>query len=564
MLISLHIENIAVIKTADIDFTAGFTVLTGETGAGKSIIIDSIALILGAKQSKELIRSGEETAMVSALFGDMNIRALNELSALGLAPDEDGMILLSRTISTSGKSTARMNGRAIPMSLLKDVAKHLIAIHGQHDNMTLLDPEKHINYLDSFASLGTLPEEYSECYNRYRELERKIAEMTSNEREKARRLEFLKFQIDEIAAAKLKPGEEEALEKKRAKLQNSENINRLSHQVYASLYQNEKGTSALDRLRRSVKALDTLSAVIPEAGELSGRLEQAGYEIEDIALTAEAFADDSDGDPTAGLDRIESRLDEISKLERKYGDTIPDILAFLEKSKKELESIELSEERLNECVAEKKKLLPVLEKKAAEMTRLRTDAAAGLEERIISELAYLDMKGVTFSVEILPVQGGFTPRGADRVEFLISTNKGEPLKPLAKIASGGELSRIMLAIKSVLAEKDFPDTMIFDEVDTGVSGKTSQKIGIKLRALAMSIPDDRMAQVICITHSAQIAALADNHYLISKKETDGRVRTSVTPLDKEGRVNEIARIMGGINITDRLRETAREMIDEKI
>ena len=198
------------------------------------------------------------------------------------------------------------------------------------------------------------------------------------------------------------------------------------------------------------------------------------------------------------------------------------------------------------------------------MTRLRTDAAAGLEERIISELAYLDMKGVTFSVEILPVQGGFTPRGADRVEFLISTNKGEPLKPLAKIASGGELSRIMLAIKSVLAEKDFPDTMIFDEVDTGVSGKTSQKIGIKLRALAMSIPDDRMAQVICITHSAQIAALADNHYLISKKETDGRVRTSVTPLDKEGRVDEIARIMGGINITDRLRETAREMIDEKI
>ena len=424
MLISLHIENIAVIKTADIDFTAGFTVLTGETGAGKSIIIDSIALILGAKQSKELIRSGEETAMVSALFGDMNIRALNELSALGLAPDEDGMILLSRTISTSGKSTARMNGRAIPMSLLKDVAKHLIAIHGQHDNMTLLDPEKHINYLDSFASLGTLPEEYSECYNRYRELERKIAEMTSNEREKARRLEFLKFQIDEIAAAKLKPGEEEALEKKRAKLQNSENINRLSHQVYASLYQNEKGTSALDRLRRSVKALDTLSAVIPEAGELSGRLEQAGYEIEDIALTAEAFADDSDGDPTAGLDRIESRLDEISKLERKYGDTIPDILAFLEKSKKELESIELSEERLNECVAEKKKLLPVLEKKAAEMTRLRTDAAAGLEERIISELAYLDMKGVTFSVEILPVQGGFTPRGADRVEFSYLDEQG--------------------------------------------------------------------------------------------------------------------------------------------
>ena len=560
MLSSLHIENIAVIKRADIDFSAGFTVLTGETGAGKSIIIDSIGLILGAKPSRELIRSGETLAMVSALFTDIGENALTELASLGIVPDEDGMLLLARTVTASGKSSARVNGRAVPVSLMREAAKYLVAIHGQHDNMTLLVPDKHIELLDEFAGLGTLPDEYAECYSRYRELERMIAELTAGEREKARRLEFLRCQIDEISAAKLKAGEEEALEKKRAKLQNSENINRLSRSVLSALYQNEKGTAALDKIRRASKALDTLSAVIPEAEELSKRLEQTGYEIEDIALTAESFADESNGDPTVQLDRVETRLDEISKLERKYGDTVPEILAFLEKAKNELETIELSEERLNDCIAEKKKLYSQLSAKASELTRLRTEAATGLEQRVIGELGYLDMKGVSFSVGVFPRADGFCARGTDRVEFLISTNKGEPLKPLAKVASGGELSRIMLAIKSVLAEKDSPDTMIFDEVDTGVSGKTSQKIGIKLKALARG--GGRLSEVLCITHSAQIAALADNHLLITKGEKDGRTQTEVTPLDMDGRVHEVARIIGGINITERLIATAREMIEE--
>lgn len=559
MLQNLHIENIAVIKSANIDFTDGFSVLTGETGAGKSIIIDSINLILGAKPQRDLIRSGEEVARVSALFSELSPSALEALGELGLAPDEDGIIMLSRSVNIAGKSTARVNGRALPISLMREAAKLLVAIHGQHDNMTLLDPERHICYLDEFASLESELDDYRRDFDRYTELNRRIGELSRGEREKTQRLEFLKFQIDEIESAKLKPDEEELLLKKRAKLQNSERINQLAHSVYASLYQNEKGTAALDKLRRSVRALDALSAVIPEAAELSNRLEGLCYEVEDIALTAEAFADESEGDVTAQLDRIEGRLDELSKLERKYGDTPVEILAYLKKIRDEVDGIELAGERLDEATRERDELLPLLAAKAFELSEKRREAAARLEERITEELKYLDMNGVVFEVAVETQdvdKPEFTARGVDRVEFMIATNKGEPTKPLARIASGGELSRIMLALKSVLSDRDSLGTLIFDEVDTGVSGKTSQKIGIKLRELAKK----RSSQVFCVTHSAQIASLADNHYLIAKHEDGGRVSTDVTPLDEEGRVNEVARIMGGINITENLQNTAREMI----
>lgn len=562
MLTSLHIENIAVIKSADIDFSDGFTVLTGETGAGKSIIIDSIGLILGAKQSRELIRSGEENAEVSAIF-ELDEPSAARLSELGLSPDEDGILMITRTINSSGRSSIRVNGRTIPLSLLRSASACLIGIHGQHDNIALLDPERHIYILDEYAGLKNELSAYEKSYDRFCELTRRIAELSKNEREKAQRIEFLKFQIDEITAAKLRPDEEELLTKKRAKLQNSEKISKLSLLCYNALYQNDKGTAALDKIRRSMKALDALSTVIPEAEELSARLEAVTYEIEDVALTAEAFADRSNDDPTKLLDKLESRLDEISRLERKFGDTIPDVLAYLEKAQSELETIETAEERLADCIAEREALLPLLSAQAAELSERRSDAAHSLEKRIIEELAYLDMKGISFSAGVEcraeTAEGSeFSRRGVDDVEFLISTNKGEPLKPLAKIASGGELSRIMLAIKSVLADRDRLGTLIFDEVDTGVSGKTSQKIGIKLRDLAKN----GGTQVFCVTHSAQIAALADNHYLIAKHEVEGRISTEVSPLDTNGRVNELARIMGGINITERMLETAREMLEE--
>ncbi len=471
--------------------------------------------------------------------------------------------MITRTINSSGRSSIRVNGRTIPLSLLRSASACLIGIHGQHDNIALLDPERHIYILDEYAGLKNELSAYEKSYDRFCELTRRIAELSKNEREKAQRIEFLKFQIDEITAAKLRPDEEELLTKKRAKLQNSEKISKLSLLCYNALYQNDKGTAALDKIRRSMKALDALSTVIPEAEELSARLEAVTYEIEDVALTAEAFADRSNDDPTKLLDKLESRLDEISRLERKFGDTIPDVLAYLEKAQSELETIETAEERLADCIAEREALLPLLSAQAAELSERRSDAAHSLEKRIIEELAYLDMKGISFSAGVEcraeTAEGSeFSRRGVDDVEFLISTNKGEPLKPLAKIASGGELSRIMLAIKSVLADRDRLGTLIFDEVDTGVSGKTSQKIGIKLRDLAKN----GGTQVFCVTHSAQIAALADNHYLIAKHEVEGRISTEVSPLDTNGRVNELARIMGGINITERMLETAREMLEE--
>ncbi len=564
MLNSLHIENIAVIKSVDIDFFEGFTVLTGETGAGKSIIIDSINLICGAKPSKELIRSGEDTASVSALFSDIGERCTEALSELGITPDEDGMIYLSRTVSESGKSTAKINGRTVPVSLLRDAAKYLIGIHGQHDNMALLQADNHILYLDEFAKSDEVLAKYRESYGKLCELNKNIADLQRDDREKTQRLEFLKYHIKEIESAKLRDGEEEKLEAKRKKLQNAEKIAQLSGTVYSLLYANEKGNSAADKIKRAYRSVEALCPVIQGGDDMLSRLDFAISELEDIAEAIYSLGEEAGDDPTAELDRVEGRLEEISKLCRKYGDSVGEVLAYLDNAKGELENIEMSEERLAELTDERKKLMPIIAADAAALTKIREAAAKALGERIISELAYLDMGGVDFAVRLSPRMADgeiqYTKMGVEDVEFLISTNKGEPLKPLAKIASGGELSRIMLAIKSVLSEADSPGTLIFDEVDTGVSGKTSQKIGIKLRELAKNAE----CQVLSVTHSAQIGAVAKNHYLISKAENDGRVSTTVRPLEKEERIREIARIMGGINITDNLLETAREMIEEKI
>lgn len=561
MLKSLHIENIAVIKNADIDFSSGFCVLTGETGAGKSIIIDSINLVCGAKQSKELIRNGEDSASVSAVFGELPEHAVCALEELGVSPDGEGLIMFSRTLTSAGKSTSRINGRVIPLSVQREAIKHLIGIHGQHDNMALLLPENHIVYLDEYAETSAELEEYRKSYEKYCELNRAISELTKNDREKAQRVEFLRYQIDEISALKLKPDEEEKLLSRRKKLQNAEKIVQLSDSIYSLLYRNEKSTSAYDKVGRASRALEALAPVLPDADTLITRLDAAASELEDIAMTVDALRESAGDDPTAELDRVETRLDAISRIERKYGDTVPDVLEYFEKAKTELEGIETSEERLEELTHEREELLEVLAVQADALTAKRRAAAKSLKEKIINELSFLDMGGVSFSVGISrrPDAGnapGYGLSGLDDVEFLISTNKGEPEKPLARIASGGELSRIMLAVKSVLSERDAPATLIFDEVDTGVSGKTSEKIGIKLRELARS----GTGQVLCVTHSAQIASRADNHYLISKKEENGRVSTSVVPLDLDGRVSEVARIMGGINITDKLIETAREMI----
>ncbi len=565
MLCSLHIENIAVIRTADIDFSSGFTVLTGETGAGKSIIIDSIGLVMGGKPSRDLIRSGEESASVSAVFGELDDECVKRLAAVGLAPDEDGLLMVQRTITASGKAAARVNGRVIPVSLVREAMKSLIAVHGQHDNMMLLAPENHIRLLDEFAGLSAELAAYETSYDRYCELNRRIAELSRGEREKAQRTEFLRYQIDEIESAKLKPEEEELLMKRRARLQNAEKVNQLVGTVYGALYRNDKGTAAADKLRRAIRALDALASVVPDAEELSVRLDAMTYELEDIALTVQTYLDEPDADPTAALDKLETRLDGIAKLERKYGDTVPDVLAFLARAKEELNGIETSEETLNDCIFERDQLLPIMAAQADELSERRNEAAAALEAKLEAELAYLDMSGVRFRTGMkrrVENDGGaeYARSGADNVEFLIAANKGEEARPLSRIASGGELARIMLAMKSVLADREAPGTMIFDEVDAGVSGKTSEKLGIKLRSLTAG----GSAQVLCVTHSAQIAALADTHLKISKSEKNGRTETSVLPLDHDGRVGELSRIMGGITITDTIRRSAEEMLAHRV
>ncbi len=559
MLTSLHIENIAVIKCADIDFTQGFTVLTGETGAGKSIIIDSINLLLGARGAKELIRTGESSALVSACFTDFSAAVLDELVNLGISPDEDGMLYLQRTLNADGKGQTRLNGRVIPSSLQRDIGRLLMSIHGQHDNQALLVPANHIGILDSFADLENIISDYKISYDSMQAILAEITSLTKNEQEKARLFELLAYQIKDIDAAKLKSGEEELLTAQRKRIQNLEKITKNTNLVYRALYRNEKGASASELIKRAQASLDNLVEEIPEAAAYSSRLEEVICELEDIAESVRACADADVDDPTALLNRIESRLDTISKLQRKYGATVEDILAYREKSMRELQAIEGAEERLDELNKELAKVRAVVMEKASVIHDKRVESAKLLEHRVMEELAFLEMGKVKFEASISSIKEdepeACNKLGVDAVEFLIATNAGDPPKPLAKIASGGELSRIMLALKNVLADKESTGTSIFDEVDVGVSGKTAQKIGILLKNTSAS------TQVICITHSAQIAALADSHLLITKREKEGRVETSVAALGREQRISEIARIMGGATITDNLMKTAGEMLD---
>ena len=564
MLDTLHIENIAVVREADITLGRGFTVLTGETGAGKSIIIDAINLLLGARPQRDLIRSGETTAVASAVFTDIPETLAAQMTDAGLRLDEDGGLFLQRAVQADGKASTRIGGRPVSVSTQKEFIGALIAIHGQHDNQQFLRPEMHIRYLDDFAGIEALLDEYTVLYHEYNEIRAKIRSLQKNEQEKARMAELLKYQIADIDAGKLKPKEEELLLAKRTKIRNAEKIAKQVKTILHALYRSEKGYSAMEQLDRAITALDGMSEIMPEAAAFSEKLSEFRYEIEDIAGTVQAYAEDDEGDPTVLLDKIEGRLETISKLKKKYGATVEEVLAYRAKAFSDLDDITLSDEKiaaLKEQLSQKEKELTL---SAEQLTAARKAAGKTLSVRIMEELRFLDMEKVRFEVGITPLSGEngdgemtrFGTRGCDNVEFLISTNPGEPLKPLDKIASGGELSRIMLAAKCVMAASEQISTMIFDEVDTGVSGKTSQKIGIKLKQLGKT-----GCQVICVTHSAQIAALADAHLYISKHEVDGRVETSVKPLDEDGRIGELSRIIGGIEITDAIRATARELLE---
>ncbi len=554
MLASVHIENIALIKSLDINFNQGFSAFTGETGAGKSIVIDAIGMACGARVSKEIIRTGETEAKVEALFCDLSDRASKKCSELGIAPDEDGCIFVTRILNADAKNTVTANGKRIPLSLLREFAPTIINIHGQHDNADLLSDDKHVVILDSFASNTLEKNSYSDAHNSYCEIKKKISALSVDDKEKKRRIDILKYQIDEIKNAKLKPGEEEKLQAEKKKLLYSEKINKNSALCYNALYDCDNGYSAVENVQKAISCMSALSGIVDGADELAERLENVKYELIDIAETAADFSDNMSENPTAALDRIESRLDKISKLCSRYGADITEVLNFCEQCEKQLADTELSEENIKQLEkqleSEKKRMHECAEK----LSESRRKAGQKLCDHIESELQYLDMKSAKFKVSFENLEE-YTSQGNEKIEFQIKTNSGEGFHSLSKTASGGELSRVMLAIKSALSEKDGADTLIFDEIDTGISGSTSRKIGIKLKKLASK------KQVFCVTHSAQVASLSDTHYKISKTSDSERTITNVSTLNYDEKVNEIARIISGMDISDASIKSAKELID---
>ena len=560
MLLSLHIENIAVIKSVDFEFNKGFMVLTGETGAGKSIVIDSINLLLGAKAERELIRTGEETAVVSGLFGDLSAYTLSRLEELGVTPDEEGCILIQRTVTLDGRSRIYLNGRSITLAVLKSISPYLVTVHGQSDTAALIDSKNHIELIDVYADCGELLERYRASYAILESVRREKEEISERAREGERLRELLEYQIKDIDSVAPYDGEEEEIVDKKVKLKNSEKITKNSEFVYKALKGSEKGGVSY-LLDRSVTALSQISDVVPAFAEYSDRLREILYQVDDIAEEVSAVCDDIDEDPTQTLNSIESRLDKISKLKRKYGLTVADVLAFRERAARELDSIDNADAILKSLAAREKAAYNDALVLADELHAARCAVVPRLERNITQTLEFLDMPKVVFFASISERTSGeekqLNKDGYDSIEFYISANRGADAQPISKIASGGELSRIMLALKSVIADKDGVPTIIYDEIDTGVSGKTARKIGIKMLSLS------KTSQLFCVTHSAQIASLGDVHYLISKSDMNGATETSVKPLDYDGRVRELSRILGGIDVTDSQRAAAEDMLKEK-
>ncbi len=552
MLKELYIQNIAIIKKETVSPGGGFTVLSGETGAGKSIIIDSVGLIIGERASRELVRGGEERATVSALFEEVSPEVSAFAEELGVQAEGD-TFLFQRDITDRGGSTARINGRAVPLSLLRDIAGKLVGIHGQHASESLLNEDTHIVFLDAFADCEAEKERFAAIYEKANETKKYLAEIRRDEQEKERAIELLKYQIRDIDAVNPKENEEEDLKRKRTKLQNAEKIGKYAKLIYRALYQNEKGFSACDLIEKAEEALTGLDGVLAESQAFAEMLTDFRYRIEDIAETVRKECDMGVKNPGELLDKIEERLDHLARLRKKYGGTVEEIQAFRKAALKRLQDLESAGERMEDLENELTEQREEMRRIAAEITRKRKIAAKFLEEKITSELAFLEMEKVRFHIDVTPL-GDFIKNGIDRVTFLVSANPGEPLLPLSKVASGGELSRMMLALRCAFADKEQTATLIFDEIDTGISGRTSHKIGIKLREVAQN-----GTQVICITHSPQIAALADTHLFVSKTETDGRTESSVRELTEEERLQEIARIIGGAAITEQTLAAAREL-----
>ena len=548
MLSLLHIENIAVIQCADISFDKGVNVLTGETGAGKSIVIDAISAIMGERAYRDMIRTGSTKASVRGVF--TQVPELPWFQENGVEYDPETVI--QREVYLDGKNICRVNGSLVSVSILRKLGVQLINIHGQHDSASLFDENNHLILLDDFSGNEPLRREYGEKYETYTQLQRQIASLTMDEGEKLRKMEMLRYQIQEIEKAKLTPGEDETLEQRRKLLQNSEKISDNLHDAVNAVYGGEDTDGAASLLGEAERSLSRLSRFSEDFTELHQRVADLMYQVQDVAEELRIARDDLSYSADE-LEEIESRLDVIHRLRKKYGATCQDILDYKEKASQELDEIVFSDDHLERLKAQCEKAKEAAWEAAKRLRQSREAGAQVLSRQILSELAQLDMPKVQFQCQFS--QTDLTASGADLVAFYMSANAGEALKPLSKVASGGELARIMLAMKNVLAQQDQVATLIFDEVDTGVSGRAAQKVAEKLRSVSQN------KQVLCVTHLPQLAALATTHFLIAKEERDGRTYTSVTSLDKEGRKRELARIIGGANITETTLKSAEEMLN---
>ena len=547
MLSLLHIENIAVIEQSDISFDKGFNVLTGETGAGKSIVIDAISAILGERAYRDMIRTGTTKASVRAVFTD--VPELPWFQENGVEYDPETVI--QREVYLDGKNVCRVNGSLVSVSILRKLGIQLINIHGQHDSASLFDENNHLQFLDDFADNEELRRDYEEKYHAVADLRREIQRMTMDEGEKLRRMETLRFQIQEITKAELEAGEDEVLEERRKLLQNAEKLSNGMDAAVECLYGGDDTDGAASLLMQAERELQRLARYTSAFESLHERVADLMYQVQDVAEEVKDARDDLSYSADE-LEQIESRLDVIHKLRRKYGATCADILEYLEQATQELDEIEFADDHLERLKVKCDQAERIAWDAALALRQNRMDKAKEMESRILEELSQLDMPRVQFACQFTQQELG--AGGADAVAFYMSANAGEALKPMSKVASGGELARIMLAMKNVLAQKDKVATLIFDEVDTGVSGRAAQKVAEKLRSVSVN------KQVLCVTHLPQIAAMGDTHMLIAKSERDGRTYTTVTPLDFEGRKQELARIMGGAKITETTLESAAEML----
>ena len=556
MLEHLHIRNVALIKESEISFGDGLNILTGETGAGKSMIIDSLQFALGGRAGKDFLRHGEKQAAVEALFSVQTQALTEKLTENGIAPEEDGTLLITRTLSEAGKSVCRINGSTVTVGMLKEIAEDMIDIYGQHEHQSLLNPVKHIRLLDRFcgAGFGEAMEEYKNSRQRLKDLEKQLAILIGDESQREQRMDMLLFQKEEIEAAELQEGEEDALLEQKKRLSSMERLIRLTGESVTLLYDgDDRAPSACDQLGDALAKLREAAEYDAALSPLADALADGYAAVEDCARELKREAEEQEADPEE-LERIEERLQLFYKLKRKYGGSIEAVLEFYEKAVQELEFLSNSSEKAAELSAKKAAEEKRLSALAETLTARRRATAEQVEEQIETALHDMEMKHARFHIQI-EEKADWGADGKDKVEFLISANAGEPLKPLAKIASGGEMSRVMLALKTVLVDADEIGTFIFDEIDTGVSGRTARRVGEKMRFLGGK------RQLLCITHLPQIAAMADNHFLIEKESDAGETVTRVTALDEEGAVREVARLMN--DVTETTLAAARELLAEK-